>query len=159
VLGIGNLIMSDDGVGVRVVQRLSEEYSFPPEVEILDGGTLGLDLLPLLEGLDRLLIVDAMETGGPPGTIARLTGDQIPLAFETRLSAHQMGLKDLLAVSRLLGNSVPEMVLLGVQPECIELGMELSPPVGAVLDTLVEMALRELEEWGIEPDSFCEVTQ
>jgi hydrogenase maturation protease len=148
-LGIGNLIMSDDGVGVRVVQRLTEEYSFPPEVEIIDGGTLGLDLLPLLEGLDRLLIVDAMETGGPPGTITRLTGDQIPLAFETRLSAHQMGLKDLLAVSRLLGNSVPEMVLLGVQPKCIELGMELSLPVAAVLDTLVGMALRELEEWGI----------
>ena len=74
---------------------------------------------------------------------------EIPLAFETRLSAHQMGLKDLLAVSRLLGNTVPEMVLLGVQPECIELGLELSPPVAAVLDTLVEMALRELEDWGI----------
>jgi hydrogenase maturation protease len=141
--------MSDDGIGVRVVQRLSEEYTFPPEVETLDGGTLGLDLLPLLEGLERLLIVDAMETGGPPGTITRLTGDEIPIAFETRLSAHQMGLKDLLAVSRLLGNTVPEMVLLGVQPECIELGVELSPPVAAVLDTLVEMALRELEEWGI----------
>jgi hydrogenase maturation protease len=157
MLGIGNLIMSDDGVGVRVVQRLSEGYSFPPEVEILDGGTLGLDLLPLLEGLDRLLIVDAMETGGPPGTIVRLTGDEIPLAFETRLSAHQMGLKDLLAVSRLLGNPLPEMVLLGVQPECIELGMELSPPVAAVLDTLVEMVLRELEGWEIEPDSFSRI--
>jgi hydrogenase maturation protease len=157
-LGIGNLIMSDDGVGVKLVQRLSAEYSFPPEVEIIDGGTLGLDLLPLLERLDRLLIVDAMETGGPPGTIARLTGDQIPLAFETRLSAHQMGLKDLLAVSRLMGNPLPEMALLGVQPECIELGMELSPPVAAVLDTLVEMVLRELDGWGIKPDSFCEVT-
>lgn len=141
--------MSDDGVGVRAVQRLSAEYLFPPEVALIDGGTLGLDLLPLLEGLDRLLIIDAMETGVPPGTITRLSGDEIPLAFETRLSAHQMGLKDLLAVSRLLGNSLPEMVLLGVRPECIELGMELSPPVAAVLDTVVEMVLRELAEWGI----------
>ena len=80
--------MSDDGIGVHVVQRLAEEYSFPPGVEIIDGGTLGLDLLPLLEGLERLLIIDAMETGGPPGTIRRLTGEDIPVAFETRLSPH-----------------------------------------------------------------------
>jgi hydrogenase maturation protease len=156
-LGIGNLIMSDDGVGVRVVQRLAAEYSFPAEVELIDGGTLGLDLLPLLEGLERLLIVDAMEAGGPPGTVSRLTGDQIPRAFETRLSAHQMGLKDLLAVSRLLGNPAPEMVLLGVQPECIELGMELSPPVAAALDTLVGMVLRELEGWGIAVNSVSRI--
>lgn len=151
--------MSDDGVGVRVVQRLSEEYTFPKGVAIVDGGTLGLDLLPLLEGLERLLIVDAMETGGQPGAIARLIGDEIPLVFETRLSPHQMGLKDLLAVSRLMGNPVPEMVLLGVQPQCIELGMELSPPVASLLDTLVDRVLRELEAWGIEPESFCEGTQ
>lgn len=149
--------MCDDGVGVRVVQRLAAEYSFPPEVELMDGGTLGLDLLPLLEGLKRLLIVDAMETGGPPGTIARLTGGQIPRAFETRLSAHQMGLKDLLAVSCLLGNQLPEMVLLGVQPECMELGMELSPPVAAALDTLVGMVLRELEGWGVAVTSVARV--
>jgi hydrogenase maturation protease len=156
-LGIGNLIMSDDGVGVRAVQRLSAEYSFPPEVELIDGGTLGLDLLPLLEGLERLLIIDAMETGDPPGTVARLSGDEIPLAFETRLSVHQMGLKDLLAVSRLLGNRVPDMVLLGVQPATIELGSELSPPVAAALDTLVEMTLRELEGWGIGRDSVSRI--
>ncbi len=149
VLGIGNLIMTDDGIGVRVVQRLAEEYSFPPEVEIIDGGTLGLDLLPLLEGLDRLLIIDAMETGSPPGTIRRLSGEEIPIAFESRLSPHQVGLKDLLAVSRLMGNPLPDMVLLGVQPACIELGMELTPPVEAQLDCLIGRALKELEQWGI----------
>ncbi len=149
--------MSDDGVGVRVVQRLAAEYSFPAGVELVDGGTLGLDLLPLLEGLERLLIVDAMETGGPPGTVVRLTGDQIPRAFETRLSAHQMGLKDLLAVSSLLGNPSPDMVLLGVRPECIELGMELSQPVAAALDTLVGMVLRELDGWGIAVNSASRI--
>lgn len=143
--------MSDDGIGVHVVQRLAEEYSFPPGVEIIDGGTLGLDLLPLLEGLEGLLIIDAMETGGPPGTIRRLTGDDIPIAFETRLSPHQMGLKDLLAVSRLMGTEVPDMVLLGVQPEFIELGMELSPAVAAQLDCLIERTLQELGRWGITP--------
>ncbi len=149
VLGIGNLIMTDDGIGVRVVQRIAEEYSFPPEVEIIDGGTLGLDLLPLLEGLDRLLIIDAMGTGGPPGTIRRVDGEEIPIAFESRLSPHQMGLKDLLAVSRLMGHPVPEMVLLGVQPECIEPGMELSPAVAVQLDELISRTLQELNRWGI----------
>ena len=141
--------MGDDGAGVRAVQRLAAGHSFPPGVRLLDGGTLGLDLLPFLEGLDRLLIIDALETGGPPGTIARLTGEMIPVAFETRLSPHQMGLRDLLAVSDLMGNRPPAMTLLGVQPETIEPGTDLSPPVESALDILVEMALRELRGWGI----------
>jgi len=145
--------MSDDGVGVRVVQYLASRYAFPAGVTVLDGGTLGLDLLPFLEGLTHLLIVDAMATGGPPGTIVRLTGDDIPIAFETKLSPHQMGLKDLLAVSLLQGNTPPETVLLGVQPESIQLGMDLSPPVEATLQTLVEMALRELAAWGNVPEA------
>ena len=77
VLGIGNLIMTDDGVGVKVIHLLQERYSFPGTVALLDGGTLGLDLLPHLEGVKRLVVVDAVETGGPPGTLVRLTGDEI----------------------------------------------------------------------------------
>ena len=154
MLGIGNLIMTDDGVGVRVVQRLAEGYVFPPEVTILDGGTLGLDLLAHLEGVQRLLIIDAMETGGPTGTIVRMTGEEIPVVFETKLSPHQMGLKDLLAVSVLRGITPPEMVLLGVQPGNIEMGIELSPAVEAQLDTLVDRALRELENWGVKPKTL-----
>lgn len=149
ILGIGNLIMTDDGIGVHAVQRLKDEYSFMPDVTVLDGGTLGLDLLLYLEGAERLLIIDAMETGGQPGAIRKLTGEEIPVAFETRLSPHQMGLKDLLAVSRLMGNPVPDMVLFGIQPGCIEPGMELSPPVVAQLDTLIAMTLQELKKWGI----------
>lgn len=146
--------MTDDGVGVRVVQYLTSNYVFPAGVTVLDGGTLGLDLLPFLENLEHLLIIDAMATGGPPGTIARLIGDDIPIAFETKLSPHQMGLKDLLAVSILQGHDTPDTVLLGIQPEAIELGVELSPAVEAKLQTLVEMTLRELAEWGIVPDKI-----
>lgn len=147
--------MTDDGVGVRVVQRLTSQYVFPDGVTVLDGGTLGLDLLPFLEDLDHLLIIDAMATGGPAGTIVRLTGDEIPIAFETKLSPHQMGLKDLLAVSILQGHVTPETVLLGVQPEAIELGVELSPAVEAKLQTLVEMCLRELAAWDIFPEKIA----
>jgi hydrogenase maturation protease len=100
VLGIGNLVMSDDGIGVRVVQELATRYRFPADVGILDGGTLGLDLLPHLEGVERLLIVDAVTTDDGPGCLVRLSGDEIPVVFATKLSPHQMGLQDLLAVAR-----------------------------------------------------------
>ncbi|GFE57463.1 HyaD/HybD family hydrogenase maturation endopeptidase [Geobacter sp. AOG1] len=149
VLGIGNLIMTDDGVGVRVVQRLQREYRFPPEVKILDGGTLGLDLLPWLEGVGQLLMVDAVETGWEPGTVVRLVGEELPIALKTKLSPHQMGLQDLLAVAELQGFSPREMVLWGVQPAVLEMGMELSLPVAAQLDELVERVLAELAAWGV----------
>lgn len=152
VLGIGNLIMTDDGVGVRVVQRLMGEYRFPEGVTVLDGGTLGLDLLMHLEGVERLLMVDAVETGGPPGTVVRLSGEEIPMALQTKLSPHQVGLQDLLAVAELQGNRPAEMVLWGVQPESVELGMELSPAVAAQFDQLVEKVLAELAAWGVTPE-------
>lgn len=153
ILGIGNLIMSDDGVGVRVVQLLQERYRFPEDVTLLDGGTLGLDLLPQLEGVERLLVVDALETGGVPGTLLRLSGDDIPLALETKVSPHQMGLKDLLAVATLQGFDPAEMVLWGIQPECIEMGMKLSPVVEEQVAQLMENVLLELANWGVQPNN------
>ena len=150
MLGIGNLVMSDDGVGVRVVHLLEEHYRFPAEVTLLDGGTLGLDLLPKLEGVDRLVVLDAVETGGEPGTVVRLSGDEIPLAMATKLSPHQMGLKDLLSVATLMGCAPGEMVLWGVQPASVEMGTELTPPVAARLDFLAGHVLDELAAWGAE---------
>ena len=148
-MGIGNLIMSDDGAGVKVIQHLAENYRFPPEVTVLDGGTLGLDLLPRLEGIDRLLIVDAVETGNAPGSLIRLSGEEIPIVMETKLSPHQMGLKDLIAISVLQGVKPPEMVLLGVQPETIELGLDLSPAVEEQFDELINKVIQELKNWNI----------
>ncbi len=149
VLGIGNLVMSDDGAGVRVAQRLMSDYRFPEHVEVMDGGTLGLDLLPKLEGIKRLIVVDAVETGGVPGTCVRLTGEELPIALETKISPHQMGLKDLLSVARLLGHAPDEMVLIGVQPGSIEMATELTPPVEASLDVLVDNVLKDLHAWGV----------
>ena len=149
ILGIGNLIMTDDGVGVTVIHRLQERYSLPGTVGVLDGGTLGLDLLPRLEGVKRLLVVDAVETGGPPGTLIRLTGDEINIAFRTKLSPHQMGLQDLLLVAELQGFAPEEMVLLGVQPGEIEMGTELTAAVEAQVEPLITLVLQELEAWGV----------
>lgn len=152
VLGLGNLLMNDDSVGVRIVQNLLDTYCFPENVLVLDGGTLGLDLLPYLEGVDKLLVVDAVETGDIPGTLVRLIGDDIPLALATKVSPHQMGLKDLLLVADLQGYAPQEMVLWGVQPGSIEMDLEMSPKVAAVMDLLQDKVLEELALWGIKPD-------
>jgi hydrogenase maturation protease len=149
VLGIGNLVMSDDAVGVIVAQRLQEQYRFPDNVEIMDGGTLGLDLLPKLENITNLIMIDAVETGKAAGTCVRLSGQELPIALQTKVSPHQMGLKDLLAVSELMGHSPKEMVLIGVQPGSIEMEVGLTPEVEAQVETLVSNVLTELAHWEI----------
>lgn len=156
ILGIGNLVMSDDGVGVHVVQELQRSYRFPENVMVVDGGTLGLDLLPMLENVTHLILVDAVETGDKPGTMIRLIGEELPVALETKLSPHQMGLKDLLAVSELMGHSPGEMVLIGVQPGCIEMGVEMTADVDAVLDEMISKVLSELERFEICFESTLE---
>lgn len=151
VLGIGNTVMTDDGAGVKVVQKLATEYRLPPHVDVMDGGTLGLDILPRLEGIQRLIIVDAVETGEAPGTCIRLTGDDIPTALETKVSPHQMGLKDLLSVSLLTQGFLPaEMVLIGVQPACIEMGTDLTPEVECRIDYMLSLVIEELQKWGVD---------
>ena len=149
VLGIGNLVMCDDGVGVRVVQELQRSYCFPENVKVVDGGTLGLDLLPMLENVTHLILVDAVETGEKAGTLIRLSGAELPVVLATKLSPHQMGLKDLLAVSELMGHSPREMVLIGVQPGCIEMGVEMTSDVDAKLGEMLANVLSELEKFGV----------
>ncbi len=123
---------------------------FLDNVMVMDGGTLGLDLLPMLENVTNLILVDAVETGGSPGTCVILRGEELPIALETKVSPHQMGLKDLLAVSELMGHSPREMVLLGVQPGSIEMDTELTAEVEAQLENLLEGVLSELKGWGVE---------
>jgi hydrogenase maturation protease len=151
VLGIGNLIMSDDSVGVRLVQRLQERYRFPEGVSLHDGGTLGPELLPLLEGVEKLLVVDAVETGNSPGTVVRLAGEDIPLVMGAKLSPHQLGLTDLLAIATLRGVVPQEIVVWGIQPENLGLGLELSPAVASRITALEIGILQELRDWNIDP--------
>lgn len=148
VLGIGNAVMSDDAFGVRVATELQRRFSFPPGVEIVDGGTLGLDLLPRFEGVERLLIIDALDMDAAPGAVFRLVGDEVPRAFAGKLSVHQMGVQDLLAVAELQGNLPTELVIWGVQSGSIEMSLELTPQVAAAVAPVVEGVLGELEAWG-----------
>jgi hydrogenase maturation protease len=150
VLGLGNILMRDEGVGVRVVERLREDYEFAPETQVLDGGTLGLDLLPWVEDADRLLVIDAVDMGAEPGSLARLEGEEVPAFLGVKISPHQMGLADLLAAAHLRGHFPQELVLWGVQPMLIDVGLELSPQVAAQVETLMERVLAELGRWEIE---------
>lgn len=151
VLGLGNLLMTDDALGGQAIRALEQHYRFPEEVTLLDGGTLGLDLLPHLEGIERLLVVDALQMGGPPGELYRLEGDAVPRAFANKLSVHQMGLQDLLAVAELQGTLPATLVVWGVQPESIAMGTDLSPSVRAVFPELLAQLVSELKQWGIVP--------
>ena len=100
VLGVGNILLSDEGVGVRTVQKLEEDYLIPDGVEVIDGGTTGMEMLDDLGHADHLIIVDAMRSGKPPATITRLAGAEVPVFFRTKLSPHQVGLSDVLATLR-----------------------------------------------------------
>lgn len=151
VLGLGNILLSDEGLGVRVVQRLQERYRVSSEIEVMDGGTLGLDLLPYLEGVDHLLVIDALEMGEEPGTMARLVGEEVPASLAVKISPHQMGLADLLAAARLQDSYPQEITLWGMQPGSIDTGLDLSPSVEAQVDRLIDEVLMELNSWGYEP--------
>lgn len=150
VLGLGNSIMTDDGFGVKVVTTLSSRYHFQGPVKLIDGGTLGLDLLPHLEDIESLLIIDALDMRDQPGKIFRIAGEEVPRAFASKLSVHQMGLQDLLAVAELQGHVPKNLLVWGVQPECIEIGTELTATVAAAVEPVVGKVLAELESWGIQ---------
>jgi len=148
VLGLGNLLLSDEGIGVHVVQHLSQRYDVPEQVQILDGGTLGLGLLPYLQGVTHLLVVDAVDAGQPPGTVVRLEGEEIPSALAHKMSMHQVGLQELLALSQLSGHTPAHIVLIGVQPASLEPGLEPSPLIAAHLSALADRVAGELRAWG-----------
>jgi hydrogenase maturation protease len=157
VIGCGNLLGADDGVGLAVLERL-RRWDLPPEVELADGGTWGLNLLPLIESTDRLLLLDAVDRGKAPGTVTVLEREEIPRVLSTKLSPHQIDLREVLALAELRGSLPRDMVVVGVQPARIELSTELSPEVSARVDDLVALAAGWLESWGHEvtpPTEAC----
>jgi len=150
VLGLGNPIMADDGVGLAALERLRARFVVPTGVELADGGTWGMRLLPMIEDHDRVLFLDAIDHGDPAGTLIRLEGDAIPRGIGMgKLSPHQVDLQDVLAAAALRGRLPREMVALGLQPELIEMRVGLTPVVEAGLDKLVLAAVECLAAWGM----------
>lgn len=150
VLGLGNPVMADDGVGLAAMARLERAGDFSAAVEFADGGTWGMRLLPLLQDHDRVLLLDAIDHGAEPGALIRLEQDAIPRGWGTgKLSPHQVDLQDILAAAMLSGRSPGHLVALGLQPGVIEMRVGLSPAVEAGLDAMVAAALDCLREWGV----------
>lgn len=154
VLGVGNVIMSDEGVGVHAVQALERGWSFPDGVSLVDGGTSTEALLDDLENLDHLIVIDAVVADRPPGSRLRVEGDAVPRAFTTKLSPHQTGISDLLATLEFLGRAPKHLVLFGVEPVRLELDLELSPEVQALLPAVCADVVAELEAIGCAPTAL-----
>lgn len=150
ILGVGNILMQDEGVGPKVAEYLRENYVFEPPIEVIDGGTLGLELLPYIEKYKKAIIVDVVDFGKEPGFIKVLRDDEIPPYLKTKLSVHHVGVQDLLEVAKLIGNFPDELVLVGIQPYSIDLGLDLSPTVADKLSELVEKIIKILESWGVK---------
>jgi hydrogenase maturation protease len=148
ILGLGNVLLGDDGVGSAAVARLRDEYDYPGDVHVLDGGTLGLALLPYVEEAEAVILVDAIQDDGPAGTFVRLDGDDVAPAVATRLSPHQVGVADLLDGARWRDRYPGRVALLGLVPESIDLGVGLSAPVAANLDQLIGRVVDEAAALG-----------
>jgi hydrogenase maturation protease len=148
VIGLGNPLMGDDGLGLAALERLRDTWVLPPEVELVDGGTWGLTLLPVIERARHVVFLDAIATGAAPGTPVVVPRARLPRYLATKVSPHQVDLGDVLALAELRGTLPAETVALGLEPQRVEFGVGLSPLVAARLDALVERVVSRLAAWG-----------
>ena len=149
ILGVGSLLMTDEGFGVRVVQTLDRRFDFPENVSVIDGGVLGLNLLSVMAEADHLIVIDAIRNRGVPGDLYRLVGDAVPGRIRAKNSLHQVDFLEALTLCQAL-DKVPETVILGVEPMDIDtLGVELTSEISRQIDPVIDMVLRELERLGI----------
>jgi hydrogenase maturation protease len=158
VLGLGNLLWADEGFGVRAVEQLSAQYRFPTRVELMDGGTQGLFLLPWVRSAASLLIFDAIDYGLEPGTLRIVHGDDVPRFMGAKkMSMHQTGFQEVLASAQLSGAFPERIALVGVQPLLLDdYGGSLTDIVKARIPDAIEAGLAILRAWGIEPKVRCE---
>lgn len=150
VLGIGNVILRDEGFGVRVAELLDECYEFPEDVQIVDGGTLGVELLEFVTGTKKLLVIDSINGGEEPGTMFRFHNEAIMEHFQDKLSAHEVGIQDVLAALSVTGRRIEDVVVIGAQPYDLGAGVELSEPMQGLLVPMAERAIEELKGFGVE---------
>ena len=152
VLGLGNVVLTDDGLGVHAVRRLRARHTLGPGVEVVEGGTAGLLLLPWLADSRRAIVVDAIDRGAPPGSLHRLDGAAWTSAFDARMSPHDAGLADLLGAARARRRAARGPRPARPAAGAARLGNELSPPVAAALDRLVDAVAAQLAAWGCAVD-------
>jgi len=151
VLGIGNIVLQDEGFGVRVVEALQREYRFPKNVQVLDGGTLGMELLRFVTGTKKLLVIDSINGGAESGTFFRFENDAVMAHFQDKLSVHEVGIQDVLALLTVTEKPIQNVVVVGVQPYVVEAGMDLTPDMAALVEKMKAKVFDELTKWQITP--------
>jgi hydrogenase maturation protease len=145
ILGIGNLLKRDEGVGIHALRALDPKLC--TDCELVDGGTLGLDLLPIVERASHLLVFDAIDAGREAGPLIEVTAEQIPLFSTIKLSPHQLSFHEVLGLAKVRGHFPLQLILLGIQPSSMEPGIKLSHSVSGALPQLVERAEKIVYEW------------
>lgn len=150
VLGIGNILLQDEGFGVKVVENLVQRFTFPEYVQVLDGGTLGMGLLPFLDGTDKLMIIDAVAGSLPPGGIYELKGEDVKAYFKNKVSLHELGIQDVLATLELLEKPVREVLVLGIQPLVVDVGLELTEKIKPLVPRIADRVVAKLGKWKVE---------
>lgn len=150
VLGVGNILLTDEGLGVHAVRQLENEYEFTPAVNIIDGGTMGMELLSYMRGMTKLLLVDAVNGGEVPGTIYEFPHQETEQYFTGNISVHEVGMQDILRIRALQENPLKDATVIGVEPASLEVGFEPSEIVQAAMPEVLQRVIRQLEAWGIE---------
>lgn len=146
VLGVGNELLSDEGIGVHVAKELQKENILPPEVEVLEGGTDGFGLINIITETDRLIVIDSLKGGSEPGTIYKFDIEDAPGTPDLfKTSVHQIGILEVINLSSLIGKT-PETTVIGVEPKCISAGMELSPEIQAKIPRVIELVKEEVKK-------------
>lgn len=149
VVGLGNPLMGDDGVGLCALHVLERDWRFDDSTHLVDGGTWGLRLLPTLEGASGVILLDAIRTGRAPGTVVELQNDAIPRQLATKLSPHEVDLREVLALMQFRGTLPPNVSAIGVEPEYVDLLDDLSAIVRAQVPEIVRLAVERLHSWGV----------
>jgi len=151
ILGVGNILLSDEAVGVRVVEALEQQFYFPNGIELADGGTAGMELLEMIASREHVILVDAVLTGDPPGTVITMRDDEIPALFNNKVSPHQLGLSDLLSALKLTDESPKNLFLVGVVPETVSPGLEMSKTITKACDKMKLHVLNYLRDMDVIP--------
>jgi len=143
ILGVGNILLSDEGVGVRVIEAM-RGVKLPDNVELMDGGTGAFDLFDVMADRNKVIIIDAVKGGGEPGAVYRFGPDDIRMQRQCLTSVHQVDLLDTLSLARLAGCLPQEIIIFGIESKELGWGLELSPKVAAVIPRVIELVLSEL---------------
>ena len=150
VLGVGNILLTDEGLGVHVVEDLKANYTFTPQISLIDGGTMGMELLTYMRGMKKILLIDAVNGGEAPGTIYEFPHRELEQYFTDHISVHEVGMQDILRIRAIQENPLEDAIVIGVEPESLDVGFEPSAPVQKALPEVKERVLRVLREWGVQ---------